>query len=70
MPTLTITGPVFYSQLDEKLFFDGLRSISGVGTVKGESTKLNIKIRRSLSAKAQNELSGLLKRYNTKGVIS
>jgi len=66
MPTLTIKGPTFYSQLDEKLFFDGLYSISGVETVKGESTNLIIAIRRGLSKRAEGELDGLLKRYKTK----
>jgi hypothetical protein len=66
MPTLTINGPRFFSHLDEKLFFDGLCSISGVEAVNGESTHLVVSLRRPLSAKAQADLNSLLKRYNTK----
>ena len=65
MPILTVTGPVFYSQLDEKLFFDGLHSIGGIQAVTGESTNIKIRTRRPLSVKAKRELDALLKRFNT-----
>lgn len=65
MPVLTIIGPVFYSQLDEKLFFDGLHSIGGIQAVTGESTNIKIKTRRPLSMKAKRELDALLRRFNT-----
>ena len=65
MPILTVTGPVFYSQLDERLFFDGLHSIGGIQAVTGESTNIKIRTRRPLSVKAKRELDALLKRFNT-----
>lgn len=63
MAIITIEGPVFYSQLDEKMFFEALGSIGGIGAVKGEATKLHITTKKKLSSKADREFRGLLRRY-------
>lgn len=62
MAIITIEGPVFYSQLDEKMFFESLGAISGIADVRGEGTKLRI-TKKKLSAKADREFEGLLRRY-------
>lgn len=63
MPILKIASPRFYSQLDERAFFESLGSITGVSSVRGERTYLLISVRSKLSSKALLELRGVFKRY-------
>ena len=63
MPVLKCRKTVFYSQLDEGMFFDALKKISAVRKIEGSSSDLFLSVSARLSDKALRELLGLFFRY-------
>lgn len=63
MPILKCHKTAFYSQLDEEMFFAGLRRISGVKDIKGEGFDLLFSVPLRVSGKSLRELLGLFFRY-------
>jgi hypothetical protein len=54
---------VFFSQLDEVMFFDALKKISVIRKVEGRGPELFLSVPSRLSDKALRELLGLFFRY-------
>jgi len=54
---------MFYSQLDEEMFFDALKKISAVKKIEGIGSDLLLSVPSRLSDKALRELLGLFFRY-------
>jgi hypothetical protein len=63
MPILKAKSPIFYSLLDEELFFVGLDKISGVQKIEGKGDSIFITVSASLSKKALRELLGIFQRF-------
>jgi len=63
MPLLVCDRVVYYSQGDEKAFFDWLASIKSVRRWHGEGTRLNIHVPKNISARGLSELDALFQRY-------
>ena len=64
MPILKCHETMFYSQLDETLFFDGLKEISAVKKLEGVGSDLLLSVPSRLPDKALRELLGLFFRYH------
>ena len=64
MPTLKCSNTVFFSQLDEGMFFDGLKKISAVKKIEGRGPDLFLSVPSRPSNKALRELLGLFFRYD------
>jgi hypothetical protein len=64
MPLLKCHKVTFYSQLDEKLFFAGLKKISAARKIEGKSSDLFLSVPSRLSDKTLRELIGLFFRFN------
>ena len=60
---LTVRGPTYFSQGDEKAFFDWLQSISCIEEVEGDLRDLHIILKRLPSDADLRELVALLYRY-------
>ena len=60
---LAIRGPVYYSQRDEKAFYDWLRSITCVAEVGGRLRDVHITLKRRPSDSDLWDLLALLFRY-------
>jgi hypothetical protein len=63
MPSLRCHATIFYSQLDESLFFDALRRISAVKKIEGRGQDLFLSVPSRMSDKALGELIALFYRY-------
>lgn len=63
MRVLTCHGTVFYSQLDEAMFFNALKKISSVKKVTGRGLDLFLTVPSRLSDKSLRELLGLFFRF-------
>lgn len=63
MPILRCHAVTFYSQLDEKLFFDGLRAIAAVSKIEGAGPDILVHVRSRPSATALRDLLGIFFRY-------
>jgi hypothetical protein len=63
MPILKCHKTVFYSQLDEEMFFAGLKKISGVKNIEGQGWDLLFSVPSRVSEKTLRELLGLFFRY-------
>ena len=63
MPLLKCHDTVFYSQLDEDMFFGGLKKIRAVKKIEGRGPDLFVSVPSRLSDKALRELVGLFFRY-------
>jgi hypothetical protein len=63
MPTLKCSNTVFFSQLDEAVFFDALKKISAVKKIEGRGPDLLLSVSSRPSDKALRELLGLFFRY-------
>ena len=63
MPILKCHEMMFYSQLDEEIFFDALKKISAVKKIEGIGSDLLLSVPSRLSDKALRELLGLFFRY-------
>ena len=64
MPTLKCSNTVFFSDLDERMFFDALKKISAVKKIEGRGPDLFLSVPSHLSDKALRELLGLFFRYD------
>lgn len=64
MPLLKCHKISFYSQLDEELFFTGLKKISAVKKIEGKGPDLFVSVPSRLSDKTLRELLGLFFRFN------
>jgi len=63
MPILKCQKTAFYSELDEELFFIGLKKVSSVKNVEGRGWDLFFSVSARPSNKALRELLGLFFRY-------
>ncbi len=63
MRTLRCSKIIYFSHLDETMFFDALSKISGIRKFEGVGEDLVITTRRSLSSRSLQELIGLFTRY-------
>lgn len=63
MPILKCHKTTFYSQLDEEMFFTGLKKISSVKQVEGRGRDLSFTVSSRPSNKTLRELLGLFSRY-------
>jgi hypothetical protein len=63
MPVLKCHKTTFYSQLDEEMFFAGLKKISSVKKVEGRGWDLFFTVPSRPSEKTLRELLGLFFRY-------
>ena len=63
MPTLKCSNTVFFSQLDEAMFFDALNKISAIKKIEGRGSDLFLSVPSHLSDKALRDLLGLFFRY-------
>jgi hypothetical protein len=63
MPILKCHDTVFYSQIDEEMFFTALKKISGVKRIEFGRTDLLVTVQSRISDKALRELLGLFLRY-------
>jgi hypothetical protein len=63
MPVLKCHKTTFYSQLDEEMFFTGLKKIAGVSRIEGRGWDLLFSVRAQPSEKTLRELLGLFFRY-------
>jgi len=63
MPILKCQETVFYSQLDETMFFAALQRISAVQKITGSGADLFVTVASRPSDKALRELLGLFHRY-------
>jgi hypothetical protein len=61
--SLVLRGPTFWSEGDEKAFFDWLQSVSCVASVEGRLRDLNIRLKRKPSAANVRELEAIVRRY-------
>jgi hypothetical protein len=64
MPTLKCSDTMFYSPLDEGMFFDALNKITAIKKIEGRGSDLFLSVPSRLSNKALRELLGLFFRYN------
>lgn len=60
---LILRGPTFWSEGDEKSFFDWLHSVSCIEGVKGNLRDLHIQLKRTPSASNKRELEAIVRRY-------
>ena len=63
MPILKCHETMFYSQLDEEIFFDALKKISAVKKIEGIGSDIFLSVPSRLSNKTLRELLGLFFRY-------
>jgi len=63
MPVLRCRGTIFYSQLDEAMFFEALDRISAVTKYEGKGLDLFLTVPSRMSGKAARELDALFRRY-------
>ena len=63
MRTLRCSRIIYFSQLDEALFFDALSKISGIQKFEGIGPDLILTTRSRLSNRSLQELIGLFTRY-------
>ena len=63
MPILNCHEVVFYSQLDESMFFEALENIAAVKRIEGRGADLFLSVPSQLSNKSLRELLGLFFRY-------
>ena len=63
MPVLKCHKTVFYSQLDEEIFFDALRKISAVKKIEGRGSDILLSVPSRISDEALRGLLGLFFRY-------
>lgn len=64
MPNLKCHETMFYSQLDETLFFDALKKIPAIRKIDGVGSDLLLTVPSCLPDKALRELLGLFFRYH------
>ena len=63
MPVLKCHKTTFYSQLDEEMFFTGLKKISAVKKIEGRGRDLFFSVSSRPSNKTLRELLGLFFRF-------
>jgi hypothetical protein len=63
MPILRYHAVTFYSQLDEKLFFEGLGAIAAVSKIEGEGSDILVHVQSRPSATALRDLLAISFRY-------
>ncbi len=62
---LKIPGPRFGSYLDEKAFFDWIERISGVESIRGEKSEINVVVNMSkFDDNSLRQMLSLYHRYN------
>lgn len=67
---LHIESPVFFSELDEELFFIGLRLVGSVRSYRGTGRVLELRLDARRSLHDDKDLSALLERYRARIVNS
>jgi hypothetical protein len=64
MPVLKCHNTMFYSELDEAMFFDALKRVSAINKIEGQGPDLLLSVPARLSNKTLREVIGLFARYN------
>ena len=64
MPVLKCHNTMFYSQLDEVIFFDALKKISAIMKIEGRGPDLFLSVPSRLSDNTLRQVLGLFFRYD------
>ena len=64
MRVLKCQNTMFYSQLDEAMFFDAMKRISAIRKIEGRGPVLFLSVPSRLSNKSLREIIGLFFRYD------
>lgn len=63
MPKLVCKSVMFYSQGDERAFFESAKSIKGVRKIGGAGDEIHISVASRLSDASLRDILGLFRRY-------